>query len=709
MVGATVSVVDSRGRRVGQSSPVASDGRYSVELEVDAAPPLVLKAALPDGEAQVSILDRVDGHSATVNVTPITSLVAARLSPNGTPTGLVDRFTQIAQPAPPSSTPAPPPPPIPSPAEIQAKVNEVLAVIAPVRQALGDTTDPIKGSFAVGGTGHDKLLDSVTVTITPKSESSSNIEITVRTKRDDETPLPAVSFASNVPTQQLPRVDSSLRRENFGADGTSAKIDALLAEINRCYALPVADKVTSTTVTPRTAALVKDGPCKSMYFDSNPALFLDNGNVVGSGAGAGLFGADLLVFDRPVYEYTRAEVRNQSPEMVVFTVRWTNQRSLASDTMVVHAREDSAGRLKLFGNQYRYSMSVRPIVSRQTYVRSDSRHMDNLRVGYNLLVPNLQSGGQPVFDRVEVMAPVGLERSATRDVFILRPAVGFTNLRMTGHFLRTRTSNVVWLGGDWVDPAAVARTETASGRRVVHPIQTDGSGAVWVNDPGERGWDDARLERLSHKSVWTFRYFLRGNTGTEPDAVQSMTTISRAPSVREIRQKPFAEFTPSTVDFLRDMSMDSRFEMFWLSVRPQAVATTPPILPTDEPPAIDLSWTVPPGAVAATSVNGYGRTTSSYSVPWEQRTSFDRIQGVASTASQVTLTCENYAAPLREVLCHDGGRSSNRFSNMSAFSDFELWGRDARQVEYLHVYVTFAPGTRRTETEPVIHRLTARP
>jgi hypothetical protein len=703
MVGARVKVVDSRGRAVGDSPPVGADGRFAVQLAEGATAPFVLEAVLADGESQVSILDAVQGETATINVTPITSLVAARLSPNGTPQGLVARFEQAAAPAPSVA-----PPPMPSPSQIQATVQEVLTVIAPVRQALGDTTDPIKGSFAVGGTGHDKVLDSIAVTVTPKSEVSSNIEVTVRTKRDSQTPLPAVSFASNAPAQQLPQVDNSLRRENFGAEGTSAKIDALVAELNGCYALPARDKVISTTVTPRTAALVKDGPCKTMYYDANPAVFLDNGAVVGNGAGGALFGDDVLVFDRPVYEYTRAEVRNQTPEMVVVTMRWTNQTTLASDTFVVHLREDSQGRLKLYGNQYRYSMSVRPIVLKQTYIRPDSGHMDNLRVGYNLLVPNLQSAGLPVFDRVEVEAPVGLERSVTRDVFVLRPVVGFSNLRMTGQFLDSRTSNVVWMGGGWVNPTAAANTETTSGARVTHPIETDGGGAVWINDPQGRGWSDDRLERLSNKSVWTFRYFLRGNTSNVPDAEQSMTTISRAPSISEARQQRFAEFTPSTVDWMRSMSMDPRFNHFWMSVRPNLTGSGSGALPTDEPPAIALRWSRPIGAVAPTSVNAFGRTTTTYTIPWEQRTAFDRLKAVGSTQASTTLECLTANATLRAVLCHNSGQS-DRFSNMTDITEFELWGKDARQVEYTHVYATYIPATRRTNANPVNSRLNARP
>lgn len=515
------------------------------------------------------MLDKVAGTTATVNITPITSLMAARLSPNGLPQGLVTRFEQAAAAAPGAAAPGAAP--LPTSAEIQVSRADILRIIEPVRLALGDTTDPVTGSFSVGGVGHDKLLDSLTVTISPTTATSANIEVTVRTKRDDETPLPAVAFASNTPAQQLPQVDNTLRRSNFGADGTSAKIEALVVEA-------VSSAATCW--------------CSTVWCTSTPA-----------------------------------------PSCATRRRSWWFSR----------------------------------------------------------------------FDRVEVTAPVGLERSATRDVLVLRPMIGVSNLRMVGSFLSTRGSPVVWLGADWVEPAAASTTATTSGQTVTHPIQLDGGGAVWISDPQGRGWSDERLERLSHKSAWTFRYFLNGNTGNVPDAVQSMTTISRAPSVREARQQPLAVFAPSSVEWLRSMSMDKAANQFWMSARAQASS---PVV--TEPPAISLSWEVSASAVIPMNVNGFGRTTSSYSIGWEQRTVFDRLVGVASTVRETPMTCTTSNPTLRAVLCHDGV-NADRYSLKTMFTDFELWGKDARQIECSHSYATFIPSTRRTAANPEITWLNAAP
>jgi len=94
-----------------------------------------------------------------------------------------------------------------------------------------------------------------------------------------------------------------------------------------------------------------------------------------------------------------------------------------------------------------------------------------------------------------------------------------------------------------------------------------------------RGWTDERIEALSHQSVWTFRYFRHGNTSTTPDAEQHLLTISRAPSVRELRQIPFAAFDTRTVTWLRSGLIppppSPSLHLFWMGAA--AGGTPPPV------------------------------------------------------------------------------------------------------------------------------------
>ncbi|MBL8329124.1 MAG: hypothetical protein JNJ71_09755 [Rubrivivax sp.] len=648
MVGATVRVVDSRGQEVGRSAAVGQDGRYSVTLSEGAQSPFVVVASLSAGTSQVAAVATTS--SSTVNVTPLTSLMAARLSSNGQPEGLVRDFTASGAAR-----------QVPSAEAIQTATNDVIRVIAPLAGAVGDSTHPVTGNFAVGGTGHDKLLDSLTVTITPKSDTATNIELTVRTKRPDDQAPPAVAFSST--TRDMPVVPA-VDRNALASDRASAKIDELVAKLNACYALPLADRVDSA----QTPATIKAGPCRDMFFNADPSGYLHSSGraVPGGGAFAGVYSGIQLVFDRPVFEYERA-----GSDEVVFSLRWKDTAGNSDTVMLVSRPQGDT--LRLIGNQQAHPMEVRPLIYRAEFLRSDVTGHDFTTTGYTLQVTNRQANGQAVYHKVVVQAPVGLERGATRDEFVLWPMPGHSSLRMKGNWTPTQTSQVVRLAGAFNAP----RTSEP-----LHPRQITSSGAVWVN--GEP-WSDDRLERISHKSVWTFKYFLAGNTGDTPDAVQHLTTLSRAPSLREAAAIRTAELTEASRAFLQSYSAEPNARMFWFGARPGATGE-----PTSTTPVVELGWTVPEGAIAPLSLWMWGRTTSSYSIPWESRTSFDAGRSFTSSTRSSNVTCPVNA--ISATLC-DASEPA-RFSRMTLVTDFELSGRDERLVQVVKTYKTYVPSVR---------------
>src|SRR4051812_13329769 len=82
--GATVSVIDKTGAVVGTGT-TAANGSYTVSLANGATLPFVIEAARDD-LTLVSVVP--DANSQTINVTPITNLIASRLSPSGNPARL---------------------------------------------------------------------------------------------------------------------------------------------------------------------------------------------------------------------------------------------------------------------------------------------------------------------------------------------------------------------------------------------------------------------------------------------------------------------------------------------------------------------------------------------------------------------------------------------------------------------------------------------
>ena len=91
---AVITVVDSRGVTVGKSAPVGSDGSYSITLDSAAVAPFVLVATRFDanGDAETLVSVIASTGVTTANITPITTLIASRLSSSGDPAKLADEL-----------------------------------------------------------------------------------------------------------------------------------------------------------------------------------------------------------------------------------------------------------------------------------------------------------------------------------------------------------------------------------------------------------------------------------------------------------------------------------------------------------------------------------------------------------------------------------------------------------------------------------------
>jgi hypothetical protein len=377
-VGAVITVTDKNGTVVGTSAPVGANGLSTITLNTGAAAPFVLTAkrtsANGEVESLVSVIPTSSG-SASVNITPITNLIASRLSPTGDPTKLAAEVG--AGTATINAT------------TVANTVTDVQSILQPLINAIaGSSGDPLTGTFTTNGTAYDKLLDSVKVTIVPASATSTNVEIGIRQTLADgvqPTTIPLISgtgqtAASSAPT--LPTITGLV------ADGTSTKIAAHLAQLTSCYALPLVDRVDTTIsngLATGTAVNVKASACKDAFIGSDPATYKSNGNVVGrnssnGGAFASLFreGATGVVFSQGAYEFARSN----NDLVVSYKSRDVNGNE-TFDTFVLRA--DTDGKLKQIGNQYTYGGGVSAYQQRREFV---NQSVDNyFSTGYTLNVP----------------------------------------------------------------------------------------------------------------------------------------------------------------------------------------------------------------------------------------------------------------------------------------------------------------------------------
>src|SRR5512141_366749 len=170
---ATITLTGSDGATypAAGDSPVVTgaDGSYSVTLPIEAKPPFVVQAARED-QTLVSVV--AEAKETTTNITPVTNLIASRLSVSGDPAKLATEL---------KGNPA-----LFDAAAVKAKVAEIVTLLQPLMDAVGDSTDPLNGDIQAtvsAGTGADKLLDSLSISITPSSANSVNIQVSVKQKQ----------------------------------------------------------------------------------------------------------------------------------------------------------------------------------------------------------------------------------------------------------------------------------------------------------------------------------------------------------------------------------------------------------------------------------------------------------------------------------------------------------------------------------------------
>jgi hypothetical protein len=614
--GASVVASNATGP-LGTAQTVNADGSYAITLPIATATPIVLTASktLSSGEVQSYTSVVADKVNTTANITPITNVISALLSPNGNPAQLAAQVaagTTISQVA------------------LTAKVNAMKGVLQTASTALGvPNFNPLTDVFAANGTGYDKLLDSVNATITPAG-ASSNIEIGMKVQAATDAAQPPVSqFASNQ-TTALPALPT-IPVASLIATGTTAKLAQLMADTNACYALPLATRVSTAAAGATTAvgvaADVAAPACKAVFFGNNPTSYKFNGgsvsrNANGSGTFAGLFVSDAnnQIFDAPVYDYT---LPNGD---VAFSFRATRVGGAAT-AISTFARLDPADqKLKFIGNQYNYNGNVQAFMQKREFVTLNQSEWNYFSSGYTISVDNT---GQ--FAKVEVTAPNGR-------VFTMVPTAAVSFLTFSGK----GTTNFVRLRTEFIDTAKTLSV----------PLKlTNENTSLAFESPA---FTEAEMVALPSQSAWTFKYFLTGNTGTTADAVQVYRTRGRALSMAELRSRTFVALTTDSVN----------------NLVASASSTTGNFLLTTTAP-LSFAWTVPAGALAPTSSLMTGRYLAGTTTAL---TAFSDSASFAASALNASISCSTQGA----ADTHCSGGTAGGFKTGSNANGFNLTATDSQ-------------------------------
>lgn len=647
-VGATVEVSNSSGI-VGTSDPVGSTGKFSFKLTKGAKPPFVLKASRTNADGAVESLVSVysgSGIGASANITPISNLIASRLSPSGDPLKLAAELA-----AAPTALDA---------AKINAKVLEVQTILAPILAATGTTaSDPLTSDFPTDGTGYDRLLDSVKITVTPSSATTTNIEIGVKQQLADTAPPITIQFNNTNGLAAIP-VIPTIDATTLVASGTSALIAQHLAQLTTCYALPLTTRVNGVVVSNNatgTAANVIAPDCRNAFFGNDPGNFKSNGNLVGrdsnnNGAFAGLFrnGATGVVFSQGTYEFTR-----QNGDVVIGYKSKDVLGNEAHDTLVV--RKDTDGKLKQIGNQYAFGGGISAYAQLREFPNQAASTYYS--TGYTINVPLITTSGRTV-THVIVTTPkntyVTLIRGSDGMVFPKLNASRQT-VQADGSTLSTAIPGMGASGTSFIR----VRSEYADTASVAaHPATRD-TGLFFT--PTES--TEAEVASFGNQSVWTLNYYSGGTAAPLLEGTQSYKTRVRALTIGEMRTKKWANLNATAVAFLQSNYVSG---------------TNSTTLPSTN--LVTPVWEVPVGALPPTGVTLFGSTrVNDASLNTDPRVQFNDSVTVGSTVRTAVIGCSNGN---NETHCALPG-----YKAYSRMGGLHLWARDPAGNEFAHFYTGY--------------------
>lgn len=637
------AVTDSTGANVGTSSTIGVDGAYSVKLNAGAKAPFVVTATRTgeDGasESLVSVVASVSNGSATANITPITNLIAARLSLSGDPTKLAAELAAKTATL--------------SASNVTSKTDEVQKMLEPIISATETgSTNPLTGSFSVNGEGYDRLLDSIKISIVPASASSSNIEIGIKQRQADDAAPVAIQFSSVDKAEAVAKLPT-IEKTTLVESGTAVLIQSFLKQLTSCYALPLGSRVDSVPTSGLAignASNVVATACKSAFFEDNPAKFKSNGNFVGrdakgNGAFGSLFkeGANGLVFSQGSYEFTRS-----NGDIVAGYKSRDTQGNESFDTFAL--RKDNDGKLKLIGNQYDYGGGVTAYQQLRTFV--NDAPSSYYSTGYALNVP-LINGVAFVKVKTPKDSLLTMVRGSDGMVF---PKVNADRkpVQKDGVTLATRISEMVPSGTSFVR----IRSEYANGSsQASHPANRDG-GLFFTETDAE----DSEISGYGNQSVWAITYY---NSSNEVMGTQTYKTRARANTIAELRMQKWAVLDDSSRS-----SLIAKFE--------RNTATAPSNNSYTKLPSsglVEPGWTVPSGALPPTSITLYGKDSS--------RVSFADAQSVGSTKRSSTIACVNGSGE-KHCLADGTGYTVGAF-----MTGLHLWSRDPFGREYASFYATY--------------------
>lgn len=501
-VNAEVTVTDRNGAAI-CATLTDQRGGYTCELPPETVGPLAI-AAKRDSQSLYSATADAGGIA---NITPLTTVLASRLTLGGDP-ALLSEMLRIN-------------PEAVTPARLTQEVATLTTALRPLLEVLGQTgLNPISSPLVADGSGHDRVLDALSVTLRPDG-TAANIEITRKSKlvTPAEAP-PSLIFRSS--DASIPVLPASITASQFDGMPSQAAVQSLLDRMNACYALPLSQRVQTAAddvAATGTSASVTANACRSLFAANDPSTYLNQGarvgrNDRGEGGMTSLFmpSATGRLWTEGKFEHF-AHTGDST-----LTLSWTDADGSTNSELLV-VRHDG-GALRLAGDKYAYNAAANGFAELRDQLRLPQYNA--YHITYSVQIANLQSGGQPVFSRVLVTSPLGVNF-----VYVPQTGLSFMVSAQIDGVTPTTFTNVYSLSAAYTNP------ETPG-----HLSQREPS-LVFASPQ----YTDERIRNLKDQGVWTFEFVHRDTA--QPNVIQHHRTLGRVPTLAELRHTSLVDLTPA--------------------------------------------------------------------------------------------------------------------------------------------------------------------
>jgi hypothetical protein len=239
MMSATVTLTDANGKTT--TTTALDDGSFNFDDLTGYTLPYQLSANVLMGEKNITlysvVADLPTNGTNTVNINTLTSAILALVAPDGTVADLTP--TQLKG---------------VTRAQIDAAVSKIQTVILPVANNISGVTNfnPITTPFTANGKGPDALLDHISVNISTSGVGLAN-KMAVAT--GDSTAAASSTVTKTAAATALSAGDAV----------DLSKIDGLVTEFKKCFAVAYTDRLKNKTTTSATLHADCQGIATSDY------------------------------------------------------------------------------------------------------------------------------------------------------------------------------------------------------------------------------------------------------------------------------------------------------------------------------------------------------------------------------------------------------------------------------------------------------------